>query len=187
MESWWINQVLNEQPKQSYEIIKTTPRIELYSKLKDAIEKADEPEKNLAIQAAKLDQAIESLNKGKQEYYNVQGHRDTVLVLIAKQIIKCERKGYAQIAQDLEEILLEVGVQRYVPQIGSPIVSGKCIAIGKMQNSSLPHGSVATVMAPGFCTSGGIVILPSEVFRSVQPEKSSDEKVICKNTDAIVP
>jgi len=185
MENRWINQALNEQSNQTYEINKSPAWDELYSKLNNAIEKAAEPEKNLVIQAEKLDHAIESLNQGKQEYYNVQGHRDAVLVLVAKQIIKCERKGYNQIAQELEGILLEVGVERYVPQIGGPVVSGKCVSIGKMQNSSLPHGSVAAVMSPGFCTSGGIVILPADVFQSVNPDKSSSKTIICKNTDEL--
>ncbi len=118
------------------------------------------------------------LDDGREEYLNLYVSRLNVLRQVGELIIKYERRGYRQVAQDLEELLLLEKLERFEPAVGEPVPSGKCTVDGKVESRMLPRGSVALVSDPGFCTPDGqVVALKAHVYQSVWPQGAGTDRI----------
>jgi hypothetical protein len=127
----------------------------------------------------KLGEATGLLDDGREEYLNLYVSRLNVLREVGELIIKYERRGYRQVAKDLEELLLLEKFERFEPAVGEAVPSGRCIVDGKVESRMLPHGSVSLVSAPGFCTAGGqVVALEAHVYQAVWPQGAGMDKII---------
>jgi len=125
-----------------------------------------------------LGEATGLLDDGREEYLNLYASRLNVLRQVGEMIIKYGRRGYRQVGQDLEELLLLEKLERFEPAVGEPVPSGRCMVDGKLESRMLPHGSVALVSAPGFCTADGqVVALEAHVYQSVWPRGVGVDKI----------
>jgi len=124
-----------------------------------------------------LEEATGLLDDGREEYLNLYTSRLNVLRQVGELIIKYEPR-YRKVAQDLEELLLLEKLERFEPAVGEPVPSGRCTVDGKLESRMLPHGSVALVSDPGFCTTDGqVVALKAHVYQSVWPRGVGTDRI----------
>jgi len=138
---------------------------------------------SLSQKEDELSEVAGLLEDGKEEYLSMYRSRLGLLRQMAERLIRYEHHGYHRIARDLEEILLEEGVERFEPRPGDPILAGKCVVDAKLETGYFPADSVAMCRTPGFGTSDGeAVILEAHVFRSVHPQQAERNKIILAQT-----
>jgi len=155
----------------------------LFASLAKSQERFTELAEVLASLQGKISEATRLLDDGREEYLNLYISRLNVLRQVGEMIIKYEKKGYRQVAQDLEELLLLQKVERFEPVVGEPVPSGRCMVDGRLESRGLPDGSVALVSAPGFCTADGqMVALEAHVYQSVWPRDAGIGKVTMRET-----
>ena len=127
----------------------------------------------------KLKEATKFLDRGTVEYNQLYRCRFNLLVRVAESLIRYENMGQSRIARDLENILLDEGVERFEPKVGQPIPRSKC-KVSKIEFNGLSPGLVALVSAPGFLDANGEVILPADVFESTSPNESETERIMVR-------
>ncbi len=151
---------------------------ELFEGLGESRARYDELDKEFSQMQEKLDKARRLLVHAGDEFDDLYSSRKNVLKQIGELVIKYERRGYPQLARDLEEILLLAKLERYEPAIGEPVQSGKCVVDGKLKSEMFPPCSVVMVSAPGFCSADGqMVALPAHVYQCVPPAQSVRDKI----------
>lgn len=151
----------------------------VFSRLRDIENGLSEMHTSLSNVQDELSEATGLLEDGKEEYLGMYRSRLGLLRQLAERLIRCEHQGYQRIARDLEEILLEEGVERFEPRPGDPVIAGKCVVDAKLETGFFPPGSVAICRTPGFNTADGeAVILEAHVYRSVLPPEAERDKII---------
>jgi len=139
-------------------------------------------EQSLSTEQNKLKKATALLDEAREKYLDLYQSRARLLQQLAKELIKCEEQGYSQITRELEDILLDDGVERYSPNIGE--APGKNAVKGKLETNMIPEGSVAFVRMAGFATEKGEnIILPAEVYLGIKPKTIEKSVIIRVNTE----
>ena len=136
-------------------------------------------ERKISESQTKLKEATKLLDRGTVEYGRLYRSRFNLLTRVAELLVRYENMGQMRIARDLENILLDEGVERFEPKVGEPILRGK-YKVNKMEFNGISPGLVALVSAPGFLGADGEVILPAEVFESILPTESETERIIVR-------
>ena len=164
--------------KGRYPGVKPSTWDSLFASLAKSQERFAELSEAFSRMQRELGEATGLLDSGREEYLNLYASRLNVLQQVAELVIKYERRGYRKVAQDLEELLLLENLERFEPVVGEPVPSDRCMVDGKMESRMLPHGSVALVSAPGFCTADGqVVTLKAHVYQAVWPRGAGIDKI----------
>lgn len=152
---------------------------ELFARLEESQTKYSDLGEEFTRMQERLGKATGLLDDGREEYLSLYSSRLSVLKQVGELVIKYERRGYPQLAQDLEEVLLMEKLERFEPVVGEPVPSGgRCVVDGKLESTMFPPGSVAIVSAPGFCTSDGeVVVLPAHVYQCVSQVAPAGDKI----------
>jgi len=138
----------------------------------------EETQNGLELQLAelqkKLKEAATLLDMGEREYNRLYHSRFGLLEKIACLLVQYENSEATSIANDLELLLAVEGIQRFAPVAGQPIPRDKC-RVSRLEYNGIPPGLVASLMAPGFISTEGEVILPADVLESEPPADSKDK------------
>jgi len=161
-----------------YSGVKPSTWDSLFASLAKSQERFAELSEAFSLMQSKLGEATGLLDSGREEYLNLYASRLNVLQQVAEMVINYERRGYRQVAQDLEELLLLENLERFKPVVGEPVPSDRCIVDGRVESRMLPDGSVALVSAPGFGTvDGQVVVLKAHVYQAVWPRGVGIDKI----------